>query len=434
MPVFNFASTFGKKATSDYGPLIDQVAIFEKELAMDDGTISSGDHDKVIAAYNGLLAKYPFTPSQRSNIQVAIASHEKAKSDIMFDSYNLENIEKDYKDDLLSISQSTGNNIYQFLEGKRIALESKYTMLNNRVENIYSHQTEFEADRNALALRNEIRNISRELENVYSAMDAVENPKGALAEGLGIFIKTNKDGQVIDIDVGAPEGRSGYGKTNDPLIITKDILGNDIDPIVSDLQVYGNEQEGLGKDKVVKIGNNRYIKSALSLSILGESPVYTKESFGGEAGQGLDLSKVSLKQSVMPGDWIEGLNSKNLYQQKPDGSYVKYTGSTAEQRKNELSEMKIIPMPVNSKDESLYNRMSNETVSDMTLMPMNYQPTGGTSFQAPTAPTAPQAQTQLATSVSAPAGPTIRAPQEEKGIARRTLESAIGYFGSFFNR
>ena len=101
MPVFNFASTFGKKAASqNYGFLVDQVDIKLNELSAD-GRLGPGDYEEGIAMLQKLYTHPGLTIAQRSNIAVKISNLQSQKKVKGLQEYgDIERMNREYDDDV----------------------------------------------------------------------------------------------------------------------------------------------------------------------------------------------------------------------------------------------------------------------------------------------------------------------------------------------
>jgi len=430
MSVYNVAAVFRKQASQNYGPSIDQLAIWENQLASFDGKLSPGNYDLLINGYNKLLSSPGLSQQQRSDLNVKISGLEKGRSVSQFQERSgIDLMNRDFQDDMRSYVRGSGTNPQEFLLGKEFSLTAKLERLNDAINLLDSPSPGGDPLGDPTTYFNEAEQTINELQKTQAMLNIVEDYDGKKdpESGYWAFVETNDSGEIINVDFDRTGSKSGYVKTN---------------AVMGGFQVAGKvNREEAGKDVFI-LGDNRYstpdelIARSQGNPLAKVNQTMTLETSGRKrietlAFNHVDSSLLRVQGYVGEGGWAQGM-SGNIYQKSGNG-YVEYTGEAAKKRKEELDAANTRFLPLNVVNEQAVRSTSFKTVSDIEFeAPLpTFGPQPLPQATASRAFAGPQAQ-PLAVAGAPPVAPVERSPQGATGIAGRTLQSARGFLGRIF--
>ena len=246
MSVYNVAAVFRKQASQNYGPSIDQLAIWENQLASFDGKLSPGNYDLLINGYNKLLSSPGLSQQQRSDLNVKISGLEKGRSVSQFQERSgIDLMNRDFQDDMRSYVRGSGTNPQEFLLGKEFSLTAKLERLNDAINLLDSPSPGGDPLGDPTTYFNEAEQTINELQKTQAMLNIVEDYDGKKdpESGYWAFVETNDSGEIINVDFDRTGSKSGYVKTN---------------AVMGGFQVAGKvNREEAGKDVFI-LGDNRY--------------------------------------------------------------------------------------------------------------------------------------------------------------------------------
>jgi len=431
MAVFNVAKAFGRSTgTQDYGFLIDRISILENRLSAD-SKLSEGDYNLLIEEAQKVYSHPGLTNAQRSNVQVKISSFEKNRStNKIKDKGDIAAINREFKDNLIVAKEIDGNNPGEFLKAKQIFLEDKINRLNDTVNQLST------ADDDVTAHMEELNTTMNEYQKITRALDVTENYQEGAAptSDFVLYVETNNDGEIVNVDVDRDGSRSGYAKTNG---------------VAAGFKIYGKPNRTEGDKKVFILGDKRFSGADIAIPDptspvgISASPLFLDDPASVGAGgfkistsefANIDLTQTPVQGTVRTGGWAEGSNG-SLYQKGTDGGYIKYGGSMAEQKRKELNQNNERIMPLNTVHEQRINNFVNETFTEpLPEIPaessIRPNTTGGVSqYQTPIGPE--QQAAGVGGRARTPA-PTPSASNTVQGVAGRTISAAKEFLGGFF--
>lgn len=419
-----------RKSGSDYGFLVDQLAIKENQLSSD-GKLSPGDYDYLLGEAQKLYSHPGFTKEQRSNIQVKISGWEREKKVTnLKDSQDISRLNNEIKDDALKSSMLLAGKPTVFMDANIASTRAKLNSLTDSINQLQqsgddysSHMLEYEATINTY---NDLLQAKDDMVNY-------QNSPGKPNSTFAAYVNTNSKGEVTGITIDKSGSKTGYAETNG---------------LYGGLPIYGNAKVVNGK-QTFKIGdqtfsatnilvpdpqnpgsfkNNKLVSENSQLDVGGGRTRAT-------AGSYVDVSPDTIRsQSVVPaGSYAKG--SKGfIYQANEDGSYKKIINSTPEQLGVDINDIMSIPKDY---ENNLIIPRVTETI-DSSMPPVIPQPPiyGPSQDTGANLASTQQPNPQSTPSVGRPntAAPVERAPKESKGIAGRAVDSAKGFLASLFGK
>ena len=433
MPVFNVAKLnpkFRKKSVSeDYGFLINRLEIKKNNLGVDD-VLSEGDYDECLNDVYKAMSNPNLTDKNRSDLTVMISKLNKDKSVISLrKSSDMGRLKREFDDDMRTNVKYYGNNPKKFLENKEQLLFNQIIQLNEVID-----QT-FASEGDVSIYRGKLDETKLQWENANKALDILEThiPGEAPKSGMIASIKTNDDGQLVDIDI-SRGGKTGYLSTN---------------AVWGGFRVEGKLNMKDGDENVFLLGDDRYqapdviipnlLTGEMKRSTLNyvdpanpdirfsEGKMHDVKIFD-DAGDSL----ISTQGNISADGWGIG-SSGNIYHKHADETNTKYTGSAAIKKMEELEAMNTRLLPLNRIDERSISSFSTDTISEIDIGMPETAVSEGQQMIGPQLP--PTAQTPIseppvdAGVTSQPVSPTIRASQTTQGVAEQTQKSATGFLG-----
>lgn len=431
MPVFNIASSLGKKssASQDYGILVDQLDILEKQLSSD-GKLSPGDYKLLKDKAQQVYSHPGLTPAQRSNVEVKIAGYDKdATLDLRKDSEDIDRLNREYKDDVKKIGLMFSSDPAKFLQAQQAAQAAKIQQLSTAIDDLES------AGDDTSAHYNEFNEALTEYNETQQALEDVDNydGTGTPQSNFVTYITTNSDGEIVDLKVGRIGSQTGYLETNG---------------LYGGLPVYGKvNRKEYGKN-IFTLGGQTF--SAADTVIPGPDgtmkPSQLIETSGQQVAGGgfsvaksgyvdVDLTNVRSQSAVRVGGWIQG-DKGFLYQRQEDGSYKKYVNYTKEQLGIEDNDIVDVP---SSFEKGIISsvRETADALDTSVLPPSSDLPDMGaaasSTVSAQAYPSNPTSTTTAPVGTKNTGGaPTDRSPQNAQGLASRVVGAAKGFLGRVF--
>lgn len=431
MATFNLANALGKKssASQDYGILVDQLDILEKQLSSD-GKLTPGDYKLLRGKAQEVYSHPGLTPAQRSNVEVKIAGYDKdATLETRKDSEDIDRLNREYKDDIKKIGLSFSSDPQKFLEAQQMAQAAKIQQLSTAIDDLEASGDDSSAH------YNEFNEALTQYNETQQALEDVTtyDGSGAPKSNFVTYITTNSDGEIVDLKVGRVGAESGYLETNG---------------LYGGLPVYGKvNRKEYGKN-IFTLGTQTF--SAADTVIPGPDgsmkPSQLIEQSGQQmAGGGfsvaksgyvdVDLTSVRSQSAVRTGGWIQG-DKGFLYQRQEDGSYKKYVNYSKEQLGIEDND--IIDVPSSFEKGIMSSVKETADAMDTSVLPPSSDlpdmgAAASSSVSAQMYPSNSQPVAPVATGTQNTGGaPTTRAPQTAQGIGARVVGAAKSFLGSVF--
>lgn len=442
MPVFDTSFLLGDRSKSGGGPgiLADQLEILESNLLGDNGFLSNGDYDLLIAEAQR-LANSAQTAASRSSFASKAAKYKSQKSVKGFQAAeNMDKIHRTLKNEAAErvfavgtspndIEDGQGNSYPGYLSGKVDSLStalSDLTEIIDRKEAVGEDATEY---------RLELRDLAGQYNDAVQAHEAGKSWDGSNPiSGHGAFVTTNTQGEVTDVDYLPVGARTGYNETN---------------AMINGFQVYGKAVAKDGK-KVFKLMNETFSgvdsyapdpNNPGSFSVQPTRLIATSQqsgnSFNKRGSQGfINFDSTNLMtQSYIPRDSWAKTADGTLYKRRGDGGYSKYVNYEPDD---------VDPTSIPTFPSSMFRQINVDETVDGSSSVGSY-PEGFVGPQMPTnqskyEPTSqPTSMTPPANELSggpvnqrAPA-PTQRSPQSAPSYAAQTINKAGKFFKDMFS-
>ncbi len=413
-----------KAASKDYGFLVDQLQIKENQLAAD-GKLAPGDFDVLVRQAQELYSHPGLSQSQRSNLLVKISQYDEQKKTTSLKKANdISRVNNEVKDDFARNAMLFGNNPELLVRANLDATRMKIDQLSRSIDQLGL------AGDDPSAHVNEYTETLNLFNDLSQALDDVKksnvNDSGPSKSNYVAYVKTNSQGEIVDVEVGRTGSKTGYVETNGKY---------------GGLQIYGKvNRKEFGKNYFV-LGNTTFSGSDLTVQdpttpgAFRSAPLLSEDTKGGRnfgvvpnVYKNVDLSQVRSQNGVRTGGWAEGANGF-LYYKKPDGTFQKYVNAKRDQLG--ISDNDIIRLPKIMEQSILPN--VNETIDGSKPFSPPISPSASPSTQSPTAP---QAQTGAGPAPelgsSRTPSPTVRAPSSAGGIAQKALNVGKGILGYLF--
>lgn len=420
-----------KKSSGDYGFLVDQLDIRRNELESD-GKLGPGDYDVLISEADKLYSHPGLTSAQRSKVLVkrsGFVSEKKVKT--LNEKGDIDKLNREFEDDVRTNNMMFSSNPSVLLQANGYAMKMKIDNLATTIDSM--DQAGADTSRHLAEYNASLSSYS----DLLQAEDDVKKYKkdGKPFSNYVAYVTTNSDGEVVDVNIGKTGSKTGYVETNG---------------LYGGLQIYGKvNRKEFGKN-IFKLGNNTF--SAADFSIPDpQNPGATRynplissdqqKQFGamtaGTIGvyKDIDLAGIRPQGTVRTGTWAEG-EKGFLYQRQSNGNYKKWENASKESlgiKDNDIIkvpriiEAGIIPyveetIPSGSNIDNKQNFI-NQSGPLYTPIPSSQFPSKNTATSSPV-------------SINRNPAPTERAPMasEPQSVASSTLESAKGFFRSFFGR
>lgn len=364
MPVFNVSFLNSSLRSSGgggtkVGILTDQLAIMENELSKD-GLLSAGDYDLLIAKAREIRNIPSLTADQRSNLDVRISGYDKSKQVASLErAEDLSEMKRTLDSEAAEDVMIVGNNPELFLQGRIASLQGYLNELTDAIER-----------RDAAGLDttqhlNDYQEALRQYTERVDVLDAIKSnpdPTQPLS-GYAAYVKTNNQGEIVDIDYTRYGNKSGYVETNGLMngikvygkVNTKEdgknyfILGNEIFSAV-DSMIPDAENPGSFKPTRL-ISSNLQTGSDLN-----------KQGLQGYVN--LDANTVAVQSYIPRNSWARGVDGQ-AYFRREDGGYTKYINiNQSMEGRPDPKDMLRIPTGL----ERNLQLVSDETVDEMAPM------------------------------------------------------------------
>lgn len=437
-----------KSGAGGPGILVDQLQILENSLKGDDGILSNGDYDLLIAQAQKLANVAP-TASSRSNFMVKATLYQSQKSVKKFQATeDLSNIQRTLKNEsaerVFAVGTSPGDiedeqgNVYPgYLSSK---VDSLATALSDLAEIIDRKEAVGE---DATEYKLELRDTIGQYNDAVQANEAGKTwgkDSQAPISGYAAYVTTNPQGEVTDVDYLPIGNRTGYNETN---------------AMINGFQVFGKATNKDGK-KVFKLMNETFSGvdsyapdpnnpgsfSVQPTRLIAQSQ-QSGSSFNKRGSQGfLNFDSTNLlTQSYVPrNSWAKTADG-TLYKRREDGAYSKYVnyepegvdlGSIPTFPNSMFSRLNVDETidgaePIQKTIESLPNgQYYGEATKTMFDNPQEHGTPPATDQPPAVGPVAPKVNQR------AP-GPTSRSPQTAPSYARQTINKAGKFFKDMFS-
>lgn len=409
-----------KMQSQDYGFLVDQLSIKEKQLAAD-GKLTPGDY-KLLSEQAKQLRSHPgLTPEQRSNIDVKIATYDSnASTTKLSDSQDISRMDREYEDDLRTDTMLFANDPQRWLQVKSDALRAKLDRLSESIDTL--DQAGDDTSKHISSFNETLNKYNDTLE----ALDAAKSyTEGEPNSGFVAYVTTNNDGEIVDMNVGRVGSQSGYVETNG---------------VFGGMQVYGKINRKENGKNVFVMGGKSFSAADVTIPdptnplafksnpLLSEATTRKGGSVTiGQKGTFDVIDPVSVRpQAYIPeGQYAQGSNGF-LYQRQADGSYKKFVN--ADKQKLGIQDNQIIKVPRSLEDS--ISRSVTETVdpSSMFSPPAPNVLPSGTATSTITATTTPQSSILSRGRARTPS-PTNNSPATQGNIFQRTIRGAASFLG-----
>ena len=418
--VFNvsFLRPGAVKARSDYGTLIDQIAIKKNELSID-GNLSPGDYDVLIKLAKDVYSHPGLTPDQRSNVNVQISNLTKDKAVNSLNRQNdIESLKREYKDDERTINMRFANRPDLLLQAKADALQMKAETLSQSIDTLEN------SGQDASAHSIEMSQTLQDLQDTMDSLDAVKQYQPGSNKPTSdyvAYLDTNSRGEITNVEITRPTSKSGYAETN---------------ALYGGLQVYGRVNARKSGKAIFRLGSTEYSGSDLMVQDPQNPGSFRSAPLmagGKNLGRGIQIENfqeinpndVRPQQTIRAGSWARG-QSGTLYQSLPTGGYRKYVGVLPDQLALDQADILDVPKAT----ELGINFQSVETVDgNAQKVPLMSTQIPGLYDKLRSAP-APE--------MLAPTGPIqskVPAPETPGGMSKtpapteRTPSGVLGYAG-----
>lgn len=401
-------SKMRKSAGTDYGFLVDQLSIMEKQLA-GDGKLTPGDYQLLNERAAEIRGFPGLTPDQRSNIDVKMADYSsRSKVESINTNKDFNRINGDLDNDRRTATLRVGNDPNLWVTANKDAMLAKLNRLDDVIE-----QLNMAGDDSSAHMSEYIDTLNKftDMSNTLTEMDGYTG--GEPTSSSVFFLTTNDAGEIVSSEVGRAGSQSGYVETNG---------------VYGGLKVYGKVNKKEGGNNVFFFGGKRFSGADITTpdpnNRLGfrNNPLLSESSVSSSGG--LSIGKkgtfdvvqpesVRVQANIPQGHYAEG-GDGFLYQNTGNGQYKKFTN--ADRDALGITDNQVIKVPRVFEDNIARN--VTETID------------GSKAF---IPPVAPQQGPQLPATTPPPAGQTL-VPSGGRGRTGGPIDSSPPTSGNVFQR